>query len=78
MAETGEKRVLPRIDEVLEAINGEEYAGFCIGCGSQAFGVEPDAHEYECECCGHALVYGAEEILLQQLYRPAEKKQKRA
>lgn len=38
--------------------------GFCIACGAEANGVEPDARRYPCEACGAAAVYGAEEILL--------------
>ena len=38
--------------------------GFCIRCGSEADGVEPDARRYECEACGENGVYGAEELLL--------------
>ena len=38
--------------------------GFCLGCGNEAEGVEPDAREYLCEACGEHRVYGAEELLL--------------
>ena len=38
--------------------------GFCLACGQEADGCEPDARGYECESCGEAQVYGAEEILL--------------
>jgi hypothetical protein len=38
--------------------------GICICCGADALGVEPDARQYECECCGEPGVYGAEELLL--------------
>jgi len=38
--------------------------GFCIACGVDADGVEPDAEEYECESCGAMAVFGAEEIVL--------------
>lgn len=39
--------------------------GFCIACGAEVDGVEPDAREYECEACGEPAVYGAEELLLE-------------
>lgn len=52
------------IDIVMEAVeNVDMFMGFCIKCGSEAFGVEPDAREYECESCGENGVYGAEELL---------------
>lgn len=38
--------------------------GFCIHCGEDAEGVEPDASRYECEACGEPGVYGAEELLI--------------
>lgn len=38
--------------------------GFCLSCGCEHDGVEPDAREYDCEMCGEQAVYGAEELLL--------------
>ena len=42
----------------------ENQSGFCIACGEEADGVEPDAHEYTCDHCNTNNVYGAEELLL--------------
>lgn len=42
----------------------DEYTGYCIVCGEEAEGVEPDARRYECEFCGEGGVYGAEELML--------------
>ena len=39
--------------------------GFCIACGNEADGCEPDAREYKCESCGEMKVYGAEELLFE-------------
>jgi hypothetical protein len=56
------------VDRVMEACH--RYAttldnpGFCIACGDEAEGCEPDARRYECESCGERKVYGAEELLL--------------
>lgn len=47
----------------------DEYAGWCIACGRKAYGIEPDAHEYECEHCGQNKVYGAEEMALMGMVR---------
>ena len=53
------------IDAVIAAAqNEEEYIGFCIACGAEAYDVEPDARRYECDECGKEKVYGAQEILL--------------
>jgi hypothetical protein len=45
----------------------EEMNGFCIECGFEQGGCEPDARKYECEECGKKSVYGAEEIALMGL-----------
>ena len=52
------------IDEIIEAVEADDSLGFCLACGEEASGVEPDARRYECEACGAARVYGAEELLL--------------
>lgn len=41
--------------------------GFCVACGAEVDGVEPDADGYDCEACGEPKVYGAEEILIGML-----------
>ena len=38
--------------------------GFCLICGHESEGVEPDARNYECESCGAEQVFGAEELML--------------
>jgi hypothetical protein len=53
---------------VIEAIERQfaslDNPGFCLACGTEAEGCEPDARQYRCESCGADAVYGAEEILL--------------
>jgi hypothetical protein len=39
--------------------------GFCVACGHEQGGCEPDARRYECEVCGEHKVYGAEELMFQ-------------
>jgi predicted RNA-binding Zn-ribbon protein involved in translation (DUF1610 family) len=51
-------------DRIVEAVQEDDNRGFCISCGAEAFGVEPDARKYTCEVCGAAQVYGAEELLI--------------
>jgi hypothetical protein len=60
------KLVKPKVTirQVIEAIEADDNLGFCIACGAEAFNVEPDAREYECESCGEKKVYGAEGLLL--------------
>ncbi len=38
--------------------------GFCIACGEDQEGCEPDMRRGECEHCGKSAVYGAEELLM--------------
>lgn len=39
--------------------------GFCLTCGFEQDGSEPDAREYECEACGEPTVFGCEELLME-------------
>ena len=41
--------------------------GFCLACGHEQGGCEPDARRYACEACGERQVYGAEELLIEML-----------
>lgn len=38
--------------------------GFCIACGLEHEGCEPDMRKGRCEACGSRTVYGADELLL--------------
>lgn len=49
---------------VMDQMTSLENPGFCLACGEDADGCEPDARGYECESCGALQVYGAEEVLL--------------
>jgi len=55
-------------DRVVEAVESYRTSldnpGFCLVCGEEAMGVEPDARRYTCEACEAPGVYGAEELLL--------------
>jgi hypothetical protein len=56
------------VERVQEAVESEmttlDNPGFCLACGADAEGVEPDARNYECQVCGSHAVYGAEEVLM--------------
>lgn len=64
---------LPTQDEVLAAIErshtGLDNPGFCLACGEEQDGCEPDARGYQCDSCGRSEVFGAEEVLLMGSYR---------
>ena len=43
---------------------GLDNPGYCVFCGSDSDGVEPDARKYEWESGGRKGVYGLEELLV--------------
>lgn len=51
-------------DAARESMFGMSNPGFCLACGEDADGVEPDARKYKCGVCGENAVYGAEEVLM--------------
>ena len=55
-------------DAIIDACERRETSldnpGFCVRCGFESNGCEPDARRYECEDCGERTVYGAEELLM--------------
>ena len=53
-------RILDAVEKQTTSYN----PGFCLACGEEAEGVQPDARRYKCEACGEKAVYGAEELLL--------------
>jgi hypothetical protein len=59
MARLENKMVYASESEISEGTNG-----ICVVCGEEAYGVEPDARGYECECCEKKGVYGLEELAL--------------
>jgi hypothetical protein len=50
-------------ERLTEMIERDDCEGICTACGEDAYGVEPDARNYACECCGARKVFGAEELL---------------
>lgn len=55
------KSITPEV--VAEAVEAGN-TGFCLICGDEADGVEPDAENHTCESCGAEQVFGAETILI--------------
>lgn len=50
-------------DAVERSMVGTDNPGFCVKCGTETEGVEPDTRGYRCDACGERAVYGAEELL---------------
>lgn len=60
----GEQQFKPRMNEhELNELLYDGTRGFCLACGEEADGVEPDARRYECEACGAHKVFGYSELL---------------
>jgi hypothetical protein len=56
---------LKRIEEAVDRYNNSlDNPGFCLECGLEQDGCEPDARDYECEHCGAMKVMGAMEIFM--------------
>lgn len=51
-------------DAVEREMFGTDNPGFCLACGHEQEGCEPDAEDYECEVCGEHKVWGAAQVLL--------------
>jgi hypothetical protein len=52
---------------IINAVERSHYTldnpGFCLSCGTEADGCEPDARNYTCDECNEPQVWGAEELL---------------
>lgn len=66
IAKNGNKQFKPSFEDLMRA--SEDSSGFCLACGEEHGYVEPDARKYHCTCCGAHKVYGAEELILMNLY----------
>jgi hypothetical protein len=55
-------------DRVMEAcerrMTSLDNPGFCLICGEEDGGCEPDVCNYTCDSCGAEQVFGAEELLM--------------
>ena len=52
------------LELIMHAVESDDYVGFCLKCGAEHYGVEPDAVGYSCEECEAPAVSGAEDILI--------------
>jgi len=52
------------LQRIMNAVEQDDCIGFCVACGAEQGGCEPDARNDECENCGHHSVFDAEELLI--------------
>lgn len=67
-AKNGKMQLKPSIDWLQSVIDGDNNEGFCLSCGETTDGIEPDAGKCQCDNCGAHKVYGAEQLILMNLY----------
>ena len=77
-AKNGRLQYKPAHGWLVDVIEGDNATGFCLACGEDADGVEPDAEAYPCHHCGAAKVYGAENLLIRGLFYDEELEEDRA
>ncbi len=65
---SGAQQFKPAYGWITETIEGDNTQGFCLACGHEQDGCEPDMRKGVCEECGAEKVYGAEELALMGLY----------
>jgi len=51
---TKRRHVSITLDRLMAAVEADDNLGFCVACGDEQMGVEPDARRYECDACGEA------------------------
>jgi hypothetical protein len=69
VSDKGNKYIIPVVsaEEMEQIMFGMDSPGWCLTCGEEVDGVEPDASKYLCECCGQRKVYGMEQLLIMDL-----------
>jgi hypothetical protein len=70
VSDSGKNYVIPVMsaDEMQDVMFGSIGGrGWCLTCGEEVDGVEPDARKYMCGCCGKKSIYGIEELLMMDL-----------
>ncbi len=59
------------IERVMDAAKRQmttlDNPGFCLACGHEQEGCEPDMRQGTCESCGEKKVMGAEELLIEMM-----------
>jgi len=47
------------INRLIEVMANDESIGFCVCCGNEIFGVDPDTKNMKCDNCGKFSVFGS-------------------
>jgi hypothetical protein len=54
-------------ERIIEAVDADDNIGFCLACGAENYGCEPDMRRGKCDECGALKVYGAEELMMMRM-----------
>ena len=65
LAKSGKTMYRPSVSYAMALMHDDH--GFCLACGDDQHGVEPDAERYTCTASGEEKVYGAEALALKGL-----------
>ena len=65
---SGKKQFKPQVTRArMEKIMFDGGSGWCLHCGEEVYGIEPDARKYTCDACNLPKVYGMEELMMMGL-----------
>jgi hypothetical protein len=67
-AKNGNIQYKPSLQQLEDAFASDSSIGFCLACGAENEGIEPDAGKYTCLYCKAAKVYGVESLMLMNLF----------
>jgi hypothetical protein len=71
-AKNGHIQYKPSDDWLTHIIEGDNTTGFCLSCGDEVDGIEPDAEHDACPHCYASKVFGAENLMIRGLYYEAD------
>jgi hypothetical protein len=61
---SGKSQYKPQLTDQDFRILSDDMSGFCLACGSDIEGCEPDMRNGKCEVCDEPKVFGLEELLM--------------
>jgi hypothetical protein len=72
-ARNGNLQYKPADQWLIDVIETDNATGFCLACGQDVDGIEPDAEHDTCPHCWADKVFGAENLLERGLYFDADR-----
>jgi len=66
--QTKKRYVFQSESDLMDHLMADDSVGFCIRCGHEHHGIEPDVDNAKCKECGNNGVFGVEELLVRGLH----------